>query len=130
MFALVDVNNMYVSCERVFDQRLVGRPVVVLSNNDGACIARSNEAKELGVKMAQPWFQVRHLERGAGLIALSANFELATPLGLTRSRSSRREEAAAGGGWGSVRVALGPGRLSGCPLSTGQRTCSRALAPS
>lgn len=76
MFALVDVNNMYVSCERVFDQRLVGRPVVVLSNNDGACIARSNEAKALGVKMAQPWFEVRHLERDAGLIALSANFEL------------------------------------------------------
>lgn len=76
MFALVDVNNMYVSCERVFKPSLIGRPVVVLSNNDGACIARSNEAKDLGVKMAQPWFQVRHLERKAGLIALSANFEL------------------------------------------------------
>ncbi len=76
MFALVDVNNMYVSCERVFRPSLIGRPVVVLSNNDGACIARSNEAKDLGVKMAQPWFQVRHLERAAGLIALSANFEL------------------------------------------------------
>ena len=76
MFALVDVNNMYVSCERVFRPSLIGRPVVVLSNNDGACIARSNEAKDLGVEMAQPWFQVRHLERQAGLIALSANFEL------------------------------------------------------
>ncbi|WP_428422686.1 Y-family DNA polymerase [Methylibium sp.] len=76
MFALVDVNNMYVSCERVFRPSLVGRPVVVLSNNDGACIARSNEAKDLGIEMAQPWFQVRHLERSAGLIALSANFEL------------------------------------------------------
>ncbi len=76
MFALVDVNNMYVSCERVFRPSLVGRPVVVLSNNDGCAIARSNEAKDLGVKMAQPWFQVRHLEREAGLIALSANFEL------------------------------------------------------
>ena len=54
MFALVDVNNMYVSCERVFRPALNGRPVVVLSNNDGACIARSNEAKELGIKMAQP----------------------------------------------------------------------------
>ena len=53
MFALVDANNMYVSCERVFQPRLAGRPVVVLSSNDGACIARSNEAKELGVKMAQ-----------------------------------------------------------------------------
>ncbi len=76
MFALVDVNNMYVSCERVFKPALNGKPVVVLSNNDGACIARSNEAKDLGVQMAQPWFQVRHLERRAGLIALSANFEL------------------------------------------------------
>jgi DNA polymerase V len=76
MLALVDVNNMYVSCERVFRPSLIGRPVVVLSNNDGACIARSNEAKDLGVQMAQPWFQVRHLERSAGLIALSANFEL------------------------------------------------------
>lgn len=76
MFALVDVNNMYVSCERVFRPSLAGRPVVVLSNNDGACIARSNEAKDLGIAMAQPWFEVRHLERSAGLIALSANFEL------------------------------------------------------
>jgi DNA polymerase V len=76
VFALVDVNNMYVSCERVFRPSLNGKPVVVLSNNDGACIARSNEAKDLGVLMAQPWFEVRHLERSAGLIALSANFEL------------------------------------------------------
>lgn len=76
VFALVDVNNMYVSCERVFRPALNGRPVVVLSSNDGACIARSNEAKDLGVHMAQPWFEVRHLEREAGLIALSANFEL------------------------------------------------------
>jgi DNA polymerase V len=76
MFALVDANNMYVSCERVFQPRLVGKPVVVLSSNDGACIARSNEAKALGVRMAQPWFQVRHLARSAGLIAVSANFEL------------------------------------------------------
>jgi len=76
MFALVDVNNMYVSCERVFRPSLAGRPVVVLSNNDGCAIARSNEAKDLGIKMAQPWFQIRHLERKAGLIALSANFEL------------------------------------------------------
>ncbi len=59
MFALVDVNNMYVSCERVFRPALNGKPVVVLSNNDGACIARSNEAKDLGVKMAQPWFEVK-----------------------------------------------------------------------
>jgi DNA polymerase V len=76
MFALVDVNNMYCSVERVFDPRLEGRPLVVLSSNDGACIARSNEAKQLGVQMAQPWFQVRHLQKTHGLVALSANFEL------------------------------------------------------
>lgn len=76
MLALVDANNMYVSCERVFAPRLVGLPVVVLSSNDGACIARSNEAKALGVEMAQPWFQVKHLVRTAGLVAVSANFEL------------------------------------------------------
>ena len=76
MFGLCDGNNFYVSCERVFRPNMVGRPVVVLSSNDGACIARSNEAKELGIKMAQPWFQVKHLERSAGLIAVSANFEL------------------------------------------------------
>lgn len=75
-YALVDVNNMYVAAERAFSPRLMGRPVVVLSSNDGACIARSNEAKDLGVAMAQPWFQVKHFEKSHGLVALSANFEL------------------------------------------------------
>jgi DNA polymerase V len=76
MFALIDANNMYCSCERVFAPHLAKRALVVLSSNDGACIARSNEAKALGVRMAQPWFQVRHLQRSAGLVAVSANFEL------------------------------------------------------
>lgn len=76
MYALVDGNNFYVSCERVFRPSLNGRPVIVLSNNDGCAIARSNEAKELGVKMGEPWFKVRHLEEQAGLVALSANFTL------------------------------------------------------
>lgn len=76
MYALVDGNNFYVSCERMFRPSLIGRPVVVLSNNDGCAIARSNEAKELGIKMGAPWFQIRHLENEAGLVALSANFEL------------------------------------------------------
>ena len=76
MFALIDGNNFYVSCERVFQPRLIGRPVVSLSNNDGCAISRSNEAKELGVKMGQPWFEFRHLEKNAGLVALSANFAL------------------------------------------------------
>ena len=76
MYALVDGNNFYVSCERVFRPSLQGRPVIVLSNNDGCAIARSNEAKELGIKMGAPWFQIRHLEKTAGLVALSANFTL------------------------------------------------------
>jgi DNA polymerase V len=76
MYALVDGNNFYVSCERVFRPSLQGRPVVVLSNNDGCAIARSNEAKELGIKMGAPWFQIKHLEDEAGLVALSANFTL------------------------------------------------------
>lgn len=76
MFALVDGNNFYVSCERVFRPSLNGRPVVVLSSNDGCAIARSNEAKALGIKMGAPWFQIRHLEEQEGLIALSANFAL------------------------------------------------------
>lgn len=76
MYALVDGNNFYVSCERVFRPSLNDRPVVVLSNNDGCAIARSNEAKALGIKMGAPWFQIRHLEEEAGLVALSANFAL------------------------------------------------------
>lgn len=76
MFALIDGNNFYVSCERVFRPALNGVPVVVLSNNDGCCVARSNEAKDLGVKMGQPWFEVRHLQQSAGLVGLSANFVL------------------------------------------------------
>ncbi|MBW8471262.1 MAG: Y-family DNA polymerase [Thiobacillus sp.] len=76
MYALVDGNNFYVSCERVFRPSLNGRPVIVLSNNDGCAIARSNEAKALGIKMGAPWFKIRHLEQEAGLVALSANFTL------------------------------------------------------
>lgn len=76
MLALLDGNNFYVSCERAFRPSLQGRPVVVLSNNDGCAISRSNEAKALGVKMAQPHFQFRQLEESAGLVSLSANFTL------------------------------------------------------
>lgn len=76
MLALVDGNNFYVSCERVFRPSLIGRPVVVLSNNDGCAIARSNEAKALGIRMGQPWFQCRQMEQQHGLVALSANFTL------------------------------------------------------
>jgi DNA polymerase V len=76
MYALVDGNNFYVSCERVFRPSLNGRPVIVLSNNDGCAIARSNEAKALGIAMGAPWFKIKHLEEEAGLVALSANFAL------------------------------------------------------
>ena len=75
-YALLDGNNFYVSCERIFNPRLHGRPVVVLSNNDGCAIARSEEAKALGIQMGAPWFQIQHLEHEAGLAALSANFVL------------------------------------------------------
>lgn len=76
VFALVDVNNMYVSCERVFRPSLSGRPVVVLSNNDGCAIARSNEAKALGIAMGEPWFKCKAFVESHGLQGLSANFSL------------------------------------------------------
>lgn len=76
MYALVDGNNFYASCERVFRPSLNGQPLVVLSNNDGCAIARSNEAKALGIAMGAPWFQIQHMAESAGLVALSANFEL------------------------------------------------------
>lgn len=74
--ALVDVNNFYVSCERAFNPRLEGRPVIVLSNNDGCVISRSNEAKALGIRMAQPWFQVRDLARQHRVSVRSSNYAL------------------------------------------------------
>lgn len=74
--ALVDVNNFYVSCERVFDPSLEGRPVVVLSNNDGCVVARSPEAKALGLKTGVPWFQIARQAERWGLVARSSNYEL------------------------------------------------------
>ena len=76
LFALVDVNNFYVSCERAFNPRLNNIPVVVLSNNDGCAVARSNEVKALGVKMGAPWFQLKDLARQHGIVALSSNYTL------------------------------------------------------
>lgn len=76
MYALLDGNNFYVSCERVFRPSLKRVPVVVLSNNDGCAVARSDEAKALGIKMGAPYFQIKHLHDEAGLVALSANFPL------------------------------------------------------
>lgn len=75
-FALVDVNNFYVSCERVFQPRLERVPLVVLSNNDGCAVARSSEVKALGVKMATPWFLLKDLAAKHGIQALSSNYTL------------------------------------------------------
>ncbi|ASN40605.1 Y-family DNA polymerase [Paeniglutamicibacter terrestris] len=74
--ALVDVNNFYVSCERVFDPKLVGRPVVVLSNNDGCVVARSQEAKSLGITTGAPFFQVKQFMQSHGMVVRSSNYEL------------------------------------------------------
>ncbi len=76
MFALIDCNNFYASCERVFRPDLNGKPVVVLSNNDGCVIARSNEAKALGVKMGEPAFKVKHIFEKQGITVFSTNFAL------------------------------------------------------
>ena len=72
--ALIDCNNFYVSCERLFQPWLEGRPVVVLSNNDGCVVARSQEVRALGVKMAAPWFQLKDLARQHGIVAFSSNY--------------------------------------------------------
>ena len=74
--ALVDCNNFYASCERVFQPRLRGRPIVVLSNNDGCVIARSNEAKALGVEMGAPWHLSKENFRKAGIVVRSSNYTL------------------------------------------------------
>ncbi|WP_423855921.1 Y-family DNA polymerase [Acidithiobacillus sulfuriphilus] len=74
--ALVDANNFYVSCERIFNPALEGRPVVVLSNNDGCVVARSNEAKALGIRMGQPFFQWRELAQRHGVTVLSSIYAL------------------------------------------------------
>ena len=74
--ALVDCNNFYVSCERVFRPDLKNVPVVVLSNNDGCVVSRSNEAKALGIKMGQPWFECKAMAEVNGIVALSSNYAL------------------------------------------------------
>lgn len=76
MYALVDCNNFFVSCERVFNPKLHNRPVVVLSNNDGCVISRSNEAKQLGIAMGEPYFKIRDLIRQHNVAVLSSNFAL------------------------------------------------------
>ena len=76
MFGLCDCNNFFVSCERAFDPSLEGRPVVVLSNNDGCVVSRSNEAKAIGIKMGQPLFQIRDLVNRENVKVCSSNYHL------------------------------------------------------
>ena len=76
MIGLVDGNNFYVSCERVFDPRLEGRPVAVLSNNDGCCVSRSQEFKALGIPMGTPYFKLKPDIERLGLVLRSSNYEL------------------------------------------------------
>lgn len=76
IFALIDCNNFFVSCERVFRPDLEGKPVVVLSSNDGCVVARSNEAKALGIPMGAPVFKYRQLFNRHNVVEFSANFEL------------------------------------------------------
>ena len=76
MFALIDGNSFFCSCERVFRPDLKHMPIVVLSNNDGCVVARTTEAKDMGIKMGMPYYQVRHLVKQGRLLAFSSNYEL------------------------------------------------------
>ena len=76
MFALVDCNNFYASCQRVFEPHLIGKPVVILSNNDGCVIARSNEAKALGIPMGAPAFEFKKLFEENNVFVFSSNYAL------------------------------------------------------
>ena len=76
MYALIDGNSFYASCERVFRPDLKCTPLVVLSNNDGCVVARSTEAKSLGIKMGVPFYQIKHLVRQGRLKAFCFNYEL------------------------------------------------------
>lgn len=76
MYALIDCNNFYASCERVFNPSLEGKPIVVLSNNDGCVVARSNESKAIGIKMGVPLFEVKDLVEKHNIKVFSSNYEL------------------------------------------------------
>ena len=92
MFALADCNNFFVSCERVFRPDLEGRPVIVLSNNDGCAVARSNEAKALGIKMGEPLFKIRDLVKRHNIAVFSGNMILYADFS-RRVRAVLRESA-------------------------------------
>ena len=74
--ALVDCNSFYVSCERLFNPKIQNKPVVVLSNNDGCVISRSNEAKALGIRMGEPYFKVKELIKRNNVHIFSSNYAL------------------------------------------------------
>ena len=76
VFALVDGNSFFASCEKVFRPDLTDRPVIVLSNNDGCVVARSKEAKKLGIKMCQPYFQIEEFCIRENVAVFSSNYEL------------------------------------------------------
>ena len=76
MFALIDCNNFYASCERLFRPDLHNQPIVVLSNNDGCVIARSNEAKALGIGMGEPFFKIKSLCQYRRVQVFSSNYAL------------------------------------------------------
>jgi DNA polymerase V len=76
IFAIADCNNFYASCERVFQPKLNGKPIVVLSNNDGCVIARSNEAKALGIKMGAAYFKIEQYAKQEGIAVFSSNYAL------------------------------------------------------
>lgn len=76
VFALVDCNNFYASCEKMFDPTLKDKPVVVLSNNDGCVVARSAEVKALGIPMGVPWFKIQQEAKRYGIVAFSSNYAL------------------------------------------------------
>ena len=76
MYGIIDCDNCYVSCERVFRPDLEGVPVVVLSNNDGCVVARSNEAKALGIKAGTPYYQLAQQFPGKKIAVFSSNYEL------------------------------------------------------
>ena len=97
MYALADCNNFFVSCERVFRPDLEGKPVVVLSGNDGCVVSRSNEAKALGVKMGVPLYQIKALVEKEGVVCFSSNFSLYGDLSdrvmsILRKHTSRFEQ--------------------------------------
>ena len=97
MYALADCNNFFVSCERVFRPDLEGKPVVVLSGNDGCVVSRSNEAKALGIKMGVPLYQIKSLVDKEGVVCFSSNFSLYGDLSdrvmsIIRQHTSRFEQ--------------------------------------